>query len=201
MLLLERASTPTRGRARAQSLSTPRALPCPRCGTSSTVHARDGSQEWVEQPCVACGGIWRWLAPGRDCLSLILALEVHATAAINDEHDAWRGVFRAARFTVRLPLRYRVVGSEAWSSGMSANISRSGLLCHTAPADALREALRSNPRVDITLEVPVLAADAPPHQVLFRARVVRGDEHAHRYAWATTVGGDISTPTSAPPLI
>src|SRR3974390_2499968 len=36
--------------------------------------------------------------------------------------------FRAQRFNLQLPLRYRRVGEEGWRSGTTENISRSGML-------------------------------------------------------------------------
>jgi hypothetical protein len=38
------------------------------------------------------------------------------------------GVPRAVRFAIEVPVRYRAVGSREWSTGRSANISRSGVL-------------------------------------------------------------------------
>jgi hypothetical protein len=38
------------------------------------------------------------------------------------------GVPRAVRFAIEVPVRYRAVGAMEWSSGRSANISRSGVL-------------------------------------------------------------------------
>ena len=130
------------------------ATPCPRCGTASTVQERNRSRGSAEQHCVSCGYGWRWSAPGSDAFSLILAHKVHATAPVEDEHEPRRGVFRAARFLVRLPFRYRVVGSREWDVGLTENISRSGILFYAEPSGALVQALASKPVLDIKFELP-----------------------------------------------
>ena len=90
---------------------------CPRCGTSSTAPERDRSGAAAVQHCISCGYAWRWLAPGSNAFSLILAHKVHASAPVEDDHAPSSGVFRAARFLVRMPLRYCPVGSPlgAWA--------------------------------------------------------------------------------------
>ena len=176
---------------RADSAKVLVATPCPRCGTSSTVQERNRSRGSAEQHCVSCGYAWRWSAPGRDAFSLILAHKVHATAPVEDEHEPRRGVFRAARFLVRLPLRYRVVGSREWDVGLTENISRSGILFYAEPSGALVQALASKPVLDIKFELPHDGADGLPHQVHCQGRVVRAvwsEGPAHPSAWAITVG-------------
>ena len=185
------ASTLTTGGGRTDSAWVLVTTPCPRCGASSTVQERDRSRGAAEQHCVTCGYAWRWLDRGSDAFSLILAHQIRATAPVEDEHEPQRGVFRASRFSVRLPLRYRVVGNRAWGVGGTENISRSGILFHTQPSRALREALSSKPMLDMTLEAPQREADGPLHQVHCQGRVVRSvcfEGRAHPSAWAITVG-------------
>ncbi len=167
------------------------ATPCPRCGTSSTVQGRHRSWGSAEQHCVSCGYAWRWLAPGSDAFSLILADKVHATAPVEDEHEPRRGVFRASRFPVRLPLRYGVVGSREWDVGVTENISRSGILFYAEPSGALVQALASKPVLDIMFELPHDGADGLPQQVHCKGRVARAvwsEGRAYPSAWAITVG-------------
>ena len=73
----------------------------------------------------------------------------------------------APRFTVHLPLRYRVAGEEQWFAGALENVSRSGLLFH---AD---HALPAHAQIEITLTLPVELAGRPTPEVLCRAEVVR----------------------------
>ena len=77
------------------------------------------------------------------------------------------------------------------SVGVTENISRSGILFHTQPSRALREALGSKPMLDMTLELPQGGADGPPHHVHCQGRVARAvwsEGRAHPSAWAITVG-------------
>ena len=181
---------PAAGRALAQTGSVAATFQCPHCGSSMAVPARDGSRERVDETCRVCTGMGRW-PPVRDWLSLILALEVHANAAIQNERDVWRGASRAARFNVRLPLQYRVSGSQASGTGTSVNISRSGLMCHTTPTRALRDALCLKPTVDVVFDVPLRAVDDSSRHVLLRGRVVWAQVDAHQCDWAMTVSDDV----------
>ena len=150
---------------------------------------RNRPQESAEQHCISCGYAWRWLAPGSDAFSLILADKVHAAAPLEDEHEPRRGLFRASRFPVRLPLRYRVVGSRKWDVGVTENISRSGILFYAEPSGALVQALASKPVLDIMFELPHDGADGLPQQVHCQGRVARAVwSEGPASAWAITVG-------------
>ena len=145
----------------------------------------------AEQHCRRCGHAWRWLVSGQDAFSLILAHEIHATAPVKDEHEPVRGVFRAARFVVHLPLRYRVAGRGTWGVGMTENISRSGILFRTDPPPAMREALTAKPALDMTLKLPQEDPARPPVHVRCQGGVVRAtwsDRRGRPSAWAITVG-------------
>ena len=185
------ASSAASDAGRADSSVALVATPCPRCGTSSKVQERHRSQGAAEQHCVSCGYAWRWLAPGSDAFSLILADKVHATAPFEDEHDPRRGLLRASRFPVRLPLRYRVVGSRKWDVGVTENISRSGILFYAEASGALVQALASKPVLDVIFELLHDGADGLPHQMHSQGRVARAvcsEGPAHPSAWAITVG-------------
>src|ERR1700746_3614856 len=75
--------------------------------------------------------------------------------------------FRAQRFNLHLPLRYRRVGDEGWRQGTTSNISRSGLLF-----DA-EEVLQPNVQLEINLVLPAEIAGLSPTEVVCRGEVVR----------------------------
>jgi PAS domain S-box-containing protein len=78
--------------------------------------------------------------------------------------------FRAQRFNLHLPLRYRRVGEEAWRQGTTANISRSGLLFKA------EEVLQPNVQLEINLVLPAEIAGLSPTEVVCRGEVVRSVE-------------------------
>jgi PAS domain S-box-containing protein len=80
--------------------------------------------------------------------------------------------FRAQRFNLHLPLRYRKVGEEAWRQGTTANISRSGLLFKA------EEVLQPNVQLEINLVLPAEIAGLSPTEVVCRGEVVRSVEGA-----------------------
>jgi hypothetical protein len=78
--------------------------------------------------------------------------------------------FRARRFNLQLPLRYRPLGEKTWRPGTSENISRSGLLFQA------QELLHPNAVVEITLVLPPEIAGLAATEVMCRAEVVRAIE-------------------------
>ena len=75
--------------------------------------------------------------------------------------------FRARRFNLHLPLKYRMVGEKSWRDGTTENISRSGLLFR-AP-----ETLQPNVQLEINLVLPPEIAGLPATEVVCRGEVVR----------------------------
>jgi PAS domain S-box-containing protein len=75
--------------------------------------------------------------------------------------------FRAQRFNLHLPLRYRKVGEQGWRQGTTANISRSGLLFKA------EEVLQPNVQLEINLVLPAEIAGLSPTEVVCRGEVVR----------------------------
>jgi PAS domain S-box-containing protein len=75
--------------------------------------------------------------------------------------------FRAQRFNLHLPLRYRTVGEQGWRQGTTSNISRSGLLF-----DA-EEVLQPNVQLEINLVLPAEIAGLSPTEVVCKGEVVR----------------------------
>jgi len=75
--------------------------------------------------------------------------------------------FRAQRFNLHLPLRYRRIGEQGWRQGTTANISRSGLLFKA------EEVLQPNVQLEINLVLPAEIAGLSPTEVVCRGEVVR----------------------------
>ena len=78
--------------------------------------------------------------------------------------------FRARRFNLHLPLRYRLLGEKDWRPGTTENISRSGLLF------AAQELLQPNAQVEINLVLPSEIAGLAATEVVCRGEVVRSIE-------------------------
>ena len=75
--------------------------------------------------------------------------------------------FRARRFNLQLPLRYRPLGEKSWRPGTTENISRSGLLF------LAQELLHLNAQVEISLVLPAEIAGLAATEVICRGEVVR----------------------------
>jgi PAS domain S-box-containing protein len=78
--------------------------------------------------------------------------------------------FRARRFNLHLPLRYRPLGEENWRPGTTENISRSGLLF------LAQELLSPNALLEISLVLPAEIAGLAATEVICRGEVVRSVE-------------------------
>ncbi len=75
--------------------------------------------------------------------------------------------FRAQRFNLQLPLKYRLLGENDWRSGTTENISRSGLLFRA------QEAISPNAQLEINLVLPAEIAGLAAAEVVCRGEVVR----------------------------
>ncbi|MGH9344415.1 MAG: PilZ domain-containing protein [Terriglobia bacterium] len=78
-----------------------------------------------------------------------------------DHHNA-----RARRFTLQVPLRYRVMGEDRWRRGETENVSSSGVLFageHFVPSNIL---------VEICLRMPVVSSGGAA-EVVCRCVIVR----------------------------
>jgi len=75
--------------------------------------------------------------------------------------------FRARRFNLHLPLRYRPLGEKSWRPGTTENISRSGLLFQS------QELLHPNALLEISLVLPPEIAGLAATEVICRGEVVR----------------------------
>ena len=78
--------------------------------------------------------------------------------------------FRAQRFNLHLPLKYRQVGEQDWRQGTTENISRSGLLFQGEGA------LSPNAQLEINLVLPVEIAGLSAAEVVCRGEIVRTQE-------------------------
>ena len=78
--------------------------------------------------------------------------------------------FRARRFNLQLPLRYRPLGEKSWRPGTTENISRSGLLFQA------QEFLHPNAQLEISLVLPPEIAGLAATEVICRGEVVRSVE-------------------------
>jgi PilZ domain len=75
--------------------------------------------------------------------------------------------FRAQRFKLQLPLKYRPLGDNDWRAGTTENISRSGLLFRA------EEMLPENIQLEINLVLPAEIAGLSAAEVVCRGEVVR----------------------------
>ena len=75
--------------------------------------------------------------------------------------------FRAQRFNLQLPLKYRLIGEADWSIGTTENISRSGILFRA------QEMIPENAQLEINLVLPTEIAGLSSAEVVCRGEVVR----------------------------
>ena len=78
--------------------------------------------------------------------------------------------FRARRFNLHVPLRYRPLGEKSWRPGTTENISRSGLLFQA------QELLHPHAQLEISLVLPAEIAGLTATEVICRGEVVRSVE-------------------------
>ena len=74
---------------------------------------------------------------------------------------------RAHRFSLHLPVRYRLIGEKFWHRGTTENISRSGLLF------SANDFLEPHAKLEINLILPEEVTGSPSAEVLCRGEVVR----------------------------
>src|SRR6266851_4358176 len=75
--------------------------------------------------------------------------------------------FRATRFDLHLPLKYRLLGESGWREGTTENISRSGMLFQA------EEFITPNAQLEINLVLPAEIAGLAAAEVMCRGEVVR----------------------------
>jgi len=106
----------------------------------------------------------------REVLDTPIPMEVSMATRFAGESQARRqklSPFRAQRFNLQLPLRYRLVGDNAWREGTTENISRSGMLFRA------EEAIPTNVQLEINLVLPAEIAGLSAAAVVSRGEIVR----------------------------
>jgi PAS domain S-box-containing protein len=98
-------------------------------------------------------------------IPLEVAMSSRVSAGVSGEKKT--PPFRARRFNLHLPLRYRPLGEKSWRKGTTENISRSGLLFQA------QELLNPNAQVEISLVLPPEIAGLAATEVVCRGEVVR----------------------------
>jgi len=108
----------------------------------------------------------------REVLDSPLPKEVSMSARLAMQVEAGRPVaklspYRAQRFKLQLPMKYRPLGENDWRAGTTENISRSGLLFRA------EEMLPANIQLEINLVLPPEIAGLSAAEVVCRGEVVR----------------------------
>lgn len=149
---------------------------CPECGLSSAVIDLDGASaddRWLQ--CSKCGHVWRVEKAPIDPFSLIVSTRsVPVTPC--EEHRPATGIRRARRYLVRLPVRYRMSGRSEWQTGLTENISKSGILFRTERSGRLfREdvPVQPNSSIELLVEVPAAGPTQAVSRVRCQGQVVR----------------------------
>jgi PAS domain S-box-containing protein len=109
----------------------------------------------------------------REMLDTPLPQEINMSArlaqsvAIPRTRNKISSPFRATRFDLHLPLKYRLVGESGWREGKTENISRSGMLFQA------EEPIAPNAQLEINLVLPAEIAGLSAAEVVCRGEVVR----------------------------
>ena len=146
---------------------------CPHCGTQGRVESLRTPARSTWRCCGECSQTWV-AAPELDAFSAIVASPA-VFARPQPDQCPEHGIVRALRFAVRLPVRYRLAGTQQWSDGLTENISRSGVLIRIE-ADEDRAAMDAPgppSRMEILLQVPSQRAGAEGLEIRCEGQVVR----------------------------
>jgi PAS domain S-box-containing protein len=100
--------------------------------------------------------------PPEVSMSARLAAQTQAAS-----HSPKLSPFRAKRFKLQLPLKYRPLGEDNWRAGTTENISRSGLLFRA------EEMFPANVQIEINLVLPPEIAGLSAAEVVCRGEIVR----------------------------
>ena len=109
----------------------------------------------------------------REMLDTPLPQEIHMSARLAQTAPLARtrnkisSPFRATRFDLHLPMKYRLVGESGWREGTTENISRSGMLFQA------EEPIAPNAQLEINLVLPAEIAGLAAAEVVCRGEVVR----------------------------
>jgi PAS domain S-box-containing protein len=109
----------------------------------------------------------------REMLDTPLPQEIQMSARLAQSTPIARGrnkvssPFRATRFDLHLPMKYRLLGESGWREGTTENISRSGMLFQA------EEPIAPNAQLEINLVLPAEIAGLAAAEVVCRGEVVR----------------------------
>jgi PAS domain S-box-containing protein len=90
-----------------------------------------------------------------------------AQAQIPRRREKLSSPFRAQRFNLHLPVKYRLLGQDEWREGTTENISRSGMLFRA------EETIPANAQLEIYLVLPAEIAGLSAAEVVCRGEIVR----------------------------
>jgi PAS domain S-box-containing protein len=93
--------------------------------------------------------------------------QVTEKAKITRARTKMASPFRAQRFQLHLPLKYRLVGEHDWQAGTTENISRSGMLFQA------ENLLEPTVQLEISLVLPAEIAGLSTAEVVCRGEIVR----------------------------
>ncbi len=108
----------------------------------------------------------------REMLDTPLPQEVTMSARVTAPHALrsrakLTSPFRAQRFNLHLPLKYRLIGEDEWRRGETENISRSGMLFRA------EESIPPMAQLEINLVLPAEIAGLAAAEVVCKGEVVR----------------------------
>jgi PAS domain S-box-containing protein len=108
----------------------------------------------------------------RELLDTPLPLEVQMSARlaqpqVSRARAKLTSPFRAQRFNLHLPMKYRLLGEPDWRRGTTENISRSGLLFRA------EQSIPASAQLEINLVLPAEIAGLAAAEVVCRGEVVR----------------------------
>ena len=122
---------------------------CPRCGKPATVEEpAPATFEIAWLRCDACEHVWQGAETPSDAFSLIVGGRPSAPKPVSGERPL-RGPLRALRFEVKVPARFRAVGTSSWQTGTTVNVSETGIFFR------VQRVVPPNTDIEILLELPV----------------------------------------------
>jgi hypothetical protein len=98
---------------------------------------------------------------------------------------------RAQRFSLQVPLKYRLLGKSVWRNGTTDNISRSGMLFR------VEETIHPNAQLEINLVLPAEVAGMSTAEVICHGEVVRTVELEQPFVGPGSCGEDSAVPFPA----
>jgi len=100
-------------------------------------------------------------------LEVPMSAQYARQAQIRRTREKVSSPFRAQRFNLHLPVKYRMIGQDDWREGTTENISRSGMLFRA------EEMIPANAQLEIYLVLPAEIAGLSAAEVVCRGEIVR----------------------------